>query len=561
MALKALMLRKKIDNKKKERAAIADQLEQLKTREAELEQSISEVATEEEEHAVQDAVDALLEEKEALNKSADAMDAAIKELEGELDALESAQKTTPPAENTPAAESGERSKTTMNTPETRARFCHMTVQERAAFVAREDVKTFLGNVRTAISEKRAINNVGLTIPEVMLELIRHEVAHQSRLLPYVNLRHVSGKGRQNIMGPVPEAVWMEACGTLNEVDLGFYQIEVDAFQVGAYIAICNATLQDSDVALASEIITALSGAMAKAIDKAILFGDGVKKPIGIVTRLAQTSQPANWDTNGPAWTDLHTSNVITVNISNASGEAFFAELIEKLSVAKPWYNSDGLFWVMNRKTHLALLTRALKFNSNAALVSNTAMFPIIGGAIVEFEDDEIADNEIIGGFGGNYLMTEREGIGFDNSDQPLFFKNQTVFKTWGRYDGKPMAGEAFVIINFANTSPTTTKAFAIDYANTPMNDLVLTAAAHGSDTGKTVITVSGTIDQSTPTLKYKLGVYEFNTGDTLPSGFSALTSGTTGITAAAGKKITVVELDAAGRVVSQGIVVSVPKTA
>ena len=560
MALKALMLRKKIDLKKKERSALEEQRKKLLTREAELEKAINEVTNEEEEKAVQEDVDKLTQEKDELTKQENGLDETIKQLETELAETEAAQDTTPPAEPAPAEEGGERSKKTMNTTETRTRFFGMTVQQRDAFFANENVKEFLARARNAMAEKRAIQNVGLTIPEVMLDIIRHEVAHRSRLLPFVNLRHIGGTARQNIIGNVPEAVWMEACGKLNELDLGFNQVEADGYQIGGYIPVCNATLQDSDVSLAEEILNMLSGAIAKGIDKAILFGDGIKKPIGIVTRLAQTSQPASWGANAPAWTDLHTSNIKKINISNASGEAFFAELIEALGVAKPWYNSDGLFWCMNRKTHLHILTRALKYNSAAALVANTEMFPIIGGSVIEFEDNELADYEIIGGFGGNYLAIEREGAEFSSSDQPLYLNNQTVFKGWARYDGMPLAGEAFVIVNYANTDPETSKAFPIDYANTAMNDLTITAAA-GSTLGQTVLTVSGTVADSNPVLKYKLGVYDFDTGDTLPAGFATLTSGTTAITAAAGKKITVVELDSANRVISEGTVISVPKTA
>ena len=426
-------------------------------------------------------------------------------------------------------------------------------------MAREDVKDFLGSVRGAMSQKRAITNVGLTIPVVFLDLVRHEVARLSRLLPFVRLRSVRGETRQNIMGDVPEAVWMEACGELNELDLGFNQVEVDGFQIGGYIAVCNASLMDSDVALASEIIIAMGGAMAKGIDKAILFGDGVKKPIGIVTRLAQTSQPAGWDSHAPAWTDLHTSNIQKLNIDGSTGAAFFSSLIEKLAIAKPYYNSDGLFWVMNRKTHLHIKAKALQFDSSAALVSNTNIFPVIGGTVIEFEDDKIQDNEIIGGFGGNYLMAEREGAVFEASDQVFWLKNQTAFKAWARYDGKPLAGEAFVVVNFANTDPTTTATFPEDYANTPINDLTVTAAVGGTS-GKTVLTVSGTVAQSDPDLQYKLGNYNFSTDDKAPSGFADLTSGSTNITAAAGKTITVIELDGNDRIVSVGHVISVPKT-
>lgn len=559
MALKALQLRKKIDLKKKERAALTASMEALAERERELATAIDEAETEQDMQDVEAAVDQLNQEKDAAAQNAEALDQAINELETELAAEEAAQNTEPPAAHAPTGE--ERSKKIMNTPETRAVFFGMTYQERDAFIAREDVKEFLDTARGAMAQKRAISNVGLTIPEVMMELIRHEVAHQSRLLPYVRVRTVKGETRQNIIGNVPEAVWMEACGNLNELNLGFNQLEMDGYQVGGYIPVCNATLQDSDVALASEIMEALSGSIAKAIDKAILFGDGTKKPIGIVTRLALTSQPAWWDTNAPAFTDLHTSNIQKINIDGTTGAAFFSSLIEKLAIAKPWYNNEGLFWVMNRKTHLHIMAKALQFNSAAALVANTELFPIIGGAVVEFEDDQIADNEIIGGFGGNYGVAEREGAKIESSDQVFWLKNMTAFKGWARYDGKPLAGEAFVVVNFANTDPTTTATFPTDYANTPINDLIVTAAASGSNTGKTVLTVSGTVAQSDPDLQYKLGDYSFKTGDTAPSGFADLTSGTTEITAAAGKNITVIELDGNDRIVSVGHVKSVPKTA
>lgn len=559
MALKALQLRKKIDLKKKERDALTASMAALAEREKELATAIDEAETEQDMQDVEAAVEQLNQEKAAAAQSAEALDQAINDLETELAAEEAAQHTDPPAGPVPAGE--ERSKPTMNTPETRGQFFGLTYQERDAFIARQEVKDFLDTVRGAIAQKRAIPNVGLTIPIVMLDLIRHEVAHQSRLLPFVNLRNVKGETRQNIMGDVPEAIWTEACDWINELDLSFTQVEVDGFQISGYMVACNATLQDSDVALAAEIITAIGGGMAKGVDKAILFGTGTKMPIGIVTRLAQTSQPASWDTNGPAWTDLHTSNIQKINIDGTTGAAFFSSLIEKLAIAKPWYNNRGLFWVMNRKTHLHIKAKALAFDNTAALVSNTDIFPVIGGTVIEFEDNQIVDNEIIGGFGGNFLMVEREGSGFDSSDKigKYWLKNQTVFKGWARYDGKPLAGEAFVVVNFANTDPTTTATFPTDYANTPMNDLVVTAAASASNTGKTVLTVSGTVAQSDPDLQYKLGDYSFETGDTAPSGFADLTSGTTEITAAAGKNITVIELDGNDRIVSVGHVKSVPK--
>ena len=566
--LKALMLRRRIDLKKKDLAALREKLEGLNTREAELSQAIEEVETEEQRTAVEEEITAFENERNEAQTGADQLEQEISDLEEELRQEEEAQDTTPPADtgatggeaaNTGAGETATENRGG-NIPMIR-RLKNFTQQEREAFLGNEQVRSFLGEVRTAIAEKRAITGVGLTIPEVMLGLVREEIAANSKLLKFINLRPVGGKGRLNIMGKIPEAVWTEMCANLNELDLAFNQTEVDGYKVGAFIAICNATLEDSDLALAQEIVTAIGIAIAKALDKAILYGTGTKMPVGIITRLACESQPAWWGTNDPAFVDLHTSNIKSINKSTSTGAEFFAALIAELGIAKPVYSGDGLFWVMNRKTHLDIMAKALAFDANGALVANTQLMPIVGGEIVEFEDnDVIADYEIVGGFGGNYLMAERAGVEFASSTEVRFLQDQTVFKGTGRYDGRPIEGKAFVIVNYANSTPTKTRSFAKDWANEEMNALGITAKASASNVGKTVLTVADTLAAESPELYYKVGKVAFNVGDDQPaSGFNSLTSGTTEITAAAGKIITVIEVDSDDKVVSVGYVASVPK--
>lgn len=566
--LKALMLRRRIDLKKKDLAALREKLEGFKTRETELATAIDEVETEEQRTAVEEEITAFENERNEAQTGADQLEQEISDLENELSQEEAAQDTTPPADT--GATGGETANTGAEnrTEENRGgvipmirRLKNFTQQEREAFLGNEQVRSFLGEVRTAISEKRAITGVGLTIPEVMLGLVREEIAANSKLLKFINLRPVGGKGRLNIMGKIPEAVWTEMCANLNELDLAFNQTEVDGYKVGAFIAICNATLEDSDLALAQEIVTAIGIAIAKALDKAILYGTGTKMPVGIITRLACESQPAWWGTNDPAFVDLHTSNIKSINKSTSTGAEFFAALIAELGIAKPVYSGDGLFWVMNRKTHLDIMAKALAFDANGALVANTQLMPIVGGEIVEFEDnDVIADYEIVGGFGGNYLMAERAGVEFASSTEVRFLQDQTVFKGTGRYDGRPIEGKAFVIVNYANSTPTKTRSFAKDWANEEMNALGITAKASASNVGKTVLTVADTLAAESPELYYKVGKVNFEVGDDQPaSGFNSLTSGTTEITAAAGKIITVIEVDSDDKVVSVGYVASVPK--
>lgn len=559
MALKALMLKRKIELAQKALNDLRAKSAEFETREAELEASIAEVNTDEERATVDEAVSAFEADKAAHDAEVGKLEEELRGLENELSEIEAKQEVPAPAE-TPAQATNTEERKVNTMFETRTRFSEMTMEQRSAFVKQDDVATWLSNVRALKGKTRSVTNADLTIPEVVLPLLHSEAMRASNMMSLVSVRSIRGEARQNIMGAIPEAVWTEMCGAINELDIGFNDVEMDGYKIAGYIKVCNSLLDDSDVNLASEIISALGTAIGKGIDKAILFGKGVKMPLGIATRLAQTSQPSDYPATAIPWVDLHTTNILTLNLGSTSGVDFFRQLILAAIAAKPHDAANGgAFWVMNRKTRLTIMANALAFNASAAITAGiNGEMPVIGGKIVEIETVEMQDYCIIGGFGDAYALAQRQGATFATSDQRFFIEDQTAFRGTARYDGKPVFADSFVIINFNNTAPETEKDFAEDYANTDLGTLTVTAAAHGSTSGKTVLTVTGT-EASGTTLKYKIGDIALNEGQKLDATWTALTSGSTGITAAAGTPITVAELDGKSRVIKRGQALSVPK--
>lgn len=465
-------LRKKLDELKSKDTEFEQRKADLQKREAELEAAIDEITedtSEEDKTAVDESVEAFEKDQEAFNEEfkqheeeKQKLEDEIRKLQAELDELNSRAANPAPTTRHETHENHERKGGEIKMK--RGFFADMNRSEIEAFVTREDVKEFLARVREFKGEKRAVTGAELTIPEVMLELLRDNLYRYSKLITKVRLRTVGGKARQNIMGAVPEGIWTEAVGKLNELSISFNQVEVDGYKVGGYIAIPNSTLEDSDLSLASEILDALGQAIGLAVDKAILYGTGVKMPIGIATRLAQTVQPSGWGANAPAWTNLSTTNLLKFDPTGMTSEEFFSELLLYLGVARPNYSSGGTFWAMNRKTRMKLLSKAVTFNAAGALVAgmNNTM-PIEGGDIVELPF--IPDNDIIGGYGDLYLLAERAGASLASSEHVKFIEDQTVFKGTARYDGTPVFGEGFVIVNINNTNPTTLISFAQDTAN------------------------------------------------------------------------------------------------
>ena len=462
MALRALLLKKQLENKRKALAELQAKDPEFEARNAELEQAIAETdsnISEEEARTVQEACESFENERKDHEKAKSDLEEEIRDLENELDELEKAQEPAPQA--AAPAESTERKES--KTMETR-KFFKMSAQERDAFFAREDVKKYLEEVRTCMREKRALTNVGLTIPVVMLGLIRENIAEYSKLYKHVNVRTVGGESRLVVMGTVPEAVWTECCANLNELDLGFNDVEVDCFKVGGFFAICNAALEDSDIDLASELLTALGQAIGLALDKAILYGTGSRMPLGVVTRLVQTAQPADYPATARTWTDLHTSNVKAINSSGMTAAQLFAAIVTNFGAAKGKYSRGEKVFVMNEKTYTALAAQAISINANGAVVTGVFdRMPVVGGIIEVL--DFVPDNVIIGGYFDLYLLAERAGNKFATSEHVRFLADQTVMKGTARYDGKPSIAEGFVAMGINNTTPNATMTFAPDTAN------------------------------------------------------------------------------------------------
>lgn len=465
MALKVLLMRNKAATKKKLLEELRSKDEGFKTREQELEASIEEMdesTPEADRKVVEDAVEDLTKEK-------DAHEAEKKKLEDEIEELENKikeQESTPPepqAGDDQGTSQNSRSKRGKEREmETRTEFFGRTMQERSAIFANEEVKDFMQQVRSCIKEKRAIGNAGLIIPQNFLPMIKEVTEANSKLLKYTNKSDITGTARITIMGSVPEAVWTEQCGKLNELELGFNDVEMDGFKVAGFFKVCNALLEDNDVNLAQELINALGIAIAKAKDKAIVYGTGVKMPMGIVTRLAQTVKPSDHNDTEREWKDLHESNIKT--ITGKTGKELFKEIVRCLKMIFTDYDSGNLVWMMNRQTKLDLVVEAMDTNMNATIVSgmNDTM-PVVGGKVEELKF--MADGDIAFGYMTNYKAVQRKGLQLGQSEHVRFLEDQTVFKGTERFDGKPVIAEAFGLININGKTPTTSIVFAPDKAN------------------------------------------------------------------------------------------------
>ena len=456
MALRALMKRKELDklNKELETLRAVD----FEAREAEIATMIEEAESDEEREAVNEEIEKFEAEKEENATAIKELEERVAEIEAELSEIEAAPAEEREEEKPKVEERKEHIMTGKNI------FRSMDAMTRNAVFEREDVKSFLAEVRSAITEKRAITGGNLLVPDVFLGLIRENIMEYSKLYKHVNVRVIGGNGREVVMGTIPEAVWTDCCGNINELSLSFNDAEVGCWKVGGYFDICNATLQDSEIDLASEILTVLGQAIGIALDKAIIFGLGTRMPQGFFTRLAQTASPADYPSTARTWADLHTTNIASI-ATTVTGVDIFREFVLKAAAAKGKYSRGEKVWVMNELTYAKLMAAAMSADLYGQIVTGIdGRMPVVGG-IVEILPF-IPDDMVFGGYLDLYLLAEREGTRLEQSEHVHFLNDKTVFRGVARYDGLPVIAEGFVAIGLNGTTPSAASiTFAADSAN------------------------------------------------------------------------------------------------
>ena len=447
MALKQLLLNKKIHQRKSNLEELLTQEANLNKRAADLEVSIEEAKTDEEIALVEEEFTKLDSEKEELEGKKTTLEGEIAELEGELEDLNSKEPTNEAVAEKETEEKIERSKNLGGEQRMEAKKLTTRGQiiER---LNREEVRSFYSSLKQAI-EKRSITGLDLTIPQILLETITEDLGRYSVFYNLVRVARLTGTGRAIVSGEAPEAVWTEMIGKINELSALFSDIEVDGYKVGGFIPLHNSLIEDSMINLAAHVEELLKESIAIALDKAILYGTGTKMPLGIIPALN-------------ANTSLKATNIITLTTTNTK----FDKIIETMKNIKRGRRGRGPITVaMNEATWLGTIvpmSLATSSNGGFVTVSNQA-FPGVGYKVVFCE--EIPDNNVLVGDFSKYLLAERADVKTASSTEFLFTEDKTVFKATARYDGKPVRQAAYVLIGLNGAIPEVSKSFAIDEAN------------------------------------------------------------------------------------------------
>lgn len=375
---------------------IQKELSKLEKRNEEIIEEIKEIDVE------NDDVDTLTQKLDDLEKEKKEIEETIGTLKAKLNELDQDEKI---------EEKGEERTMNLRTKVNNL----LTRDENVQFY--EDVKKSLQN--------RAITNGKITVPTEIVDLISELVKEQSVMLKYVRILNLSGNGTILLPATIEDAVWVEYGGGLTEKNLGLSKIEINAHKLGAFIIVPNDFEKDSAVNLAEYITKALATSIAKALDKAIVSGDGANKPTGII--------------NG-----THADNKLTLEAKKQTLTDILAPVSK---VDKKNDNAPFKVFVKASTNFNKILPLAIQANADGRIVAFVDKFPATSWEVVEC--DAIPENTLLIGLANQYLLSQREGIVIDQSPHFKFTDDATVFRGLARYDGKLQNDKAFVVLTLA----------------------------------------------------------------------------------------------------------------
>lgn len=418
MALKQIMLSKKIEQRKTALAELKEQEEKLQTRAEELEQAIEEANDDEEVAAVEESVEKLEKEKTELEEKKSKLESEIEDLEGELEQLNS--KEPPKNKRHNQKEQGGKN---MNRLQVREMI------KSGEYYERSEVKEFYEKFKNL----RAVTGGELTIPEVIVNRIMDIMGDYTTLYPLVDKIQVSGTTRILIDTDTTPATWIEQAGSIPTGDVGtITNVDFDGFKVGKVTFVDNYLLQDSIINLDDYVTRKIARAIAMALDAAIVNGEGSAsyQPTGIIPSLPAENQ-----------------------VDVVADENLIKNLGKQVGLIDTGEDAVGeIVAVMHRKTYYnRLFEYSVQVDSAGNVVGKLPNLsqPDLVGLRVVFNNNVAEDQVLFGDF-SKYTLVERENITIDRSEHVKFVEDQMTFRGKGRFDGKPVKPEAFALVSIVD---------------------------------------------------------------------------------------------------------------
>lgn len=300
-------------------------------------------------------------------------------------------------------------------------------------------------VRTGFVQ--GVDNVPM--PYTIIERVFEDLTTNHPLLQCVEM--VTAPARADLIynaDGVKLATWGKIdAGITKELETGFKTISLTAGKLSAYMPVSLGILDLGPVWLDNYVRTVLSEAIAEGLEDGIVNGNGIDKPIGMISNLdGSYSSSTGWPAK-------------SATAVNALDPATYATILAQLAThpAGDDYGTDRsravneVLLIVNPATYLSKVYPAVtQMNANGTYVQT---FPYPTRVI---QSNAVPANKAIFGVDQKYFfgLCSDQGGKIDYSDHAKFLDDQRLYKIKLYGNGTPKDNNAFYYADITNLKAT-----------------------------------------------------------------------------------------------------------
>lgn len=291
-------------------------------------------------------------------------------------------------------------------------------------------------------ERRYYNEVkdkhsfdGLELPKTVFERVFEDLRKNHPILSEINFKNVTGVTEWIVRTDDVEAAWWgPLCEEIKKkLDTGFKTIKTDLYKVSAYIPVCKAMLALGPEWLDRYVRELLSESIALAMEKAIIAGEGVDGPVGIIKKLEDVSEGKHTDKEAVALADF-------------SPESIGTSILAPLS--KGTNGLGRLILVVNTQDYYNKFYSLFNIQDEDGLYHKQNL-PFDGKVIVS---NYMPEGKMAVGEAKNYFMGIGSTLKIEHSDEYRFLEQQRVYIAYQYANGQPRKDEDFIVFDISKTT-------------------------------------------------------------------------------------------------------------
>lgn len=369
------------------------------------------------------------------------------------------------------------------------------------------------------------------VPAEQAKEIMKDVARGSSILRLSKVSEMQSDTKKvPVMTEGPGAYWVGEGERIQTSKAGWIYPELKAKKLAVIIPVTKEKLNDTTIAVFNELREPIAEAFYKAIDAAGIFGTNSPFERNIMKCVEKTGNKVELGTNGVGKLDLDVSDAMSkVEDAGYDVNGFVSKIGIKGSLRK-LRDANGNQLFVDCVNGKELYSQPIEFSRNGAWDKSKA--------------------ELIGADWDKSLVGIRDTLEYE------ILKEATLEGTVDA-DGKPISLAEQDMIAIKATMrlaylPIKDEAFCAVVPEGALGELTVTSE-EGTATGKTAITVEP-VKASDNSYKYKVAANPTvpKYGDTCTTGYTAW-NGTDEISATAGQKIVIVEVDSNNKAKKAGI--------